>query len=445
MRPFQRWLYPCALDAVYAATILAITPWLLATRRAGHSYGHVVRRRGNVEIGSTDRPRLWIHGVSVGEVLSVRALVRTIQQSFPEWELVFSATSRAGLSVVRRLYPEHISFEYPLDFSWAVRRAMDRVRPDLILIVEHELWPNFLHQAHLHGVPAVVVNAQISDRSIRGYRLLSRFMRWPPPAIVHYCAQNAETLNRLSGLGVEPEKVTVTGNLKYDNPCHDARDLRTELGIPPQSWVMVGASTHDGEEAILFQAFQRLRSRDPAARLVLIPRNVERVGQIERLIRHGGFEAHLRSMTNGGIPPGQDPRGVIVVDTMGELPAFCRLGNVVFVGGTLVPFGGHNVIEPASLGRPVVVGPHTENFRSVIQDFLGAGAISVADGVEGLSRILERFHGDRRIAEEMGDRARQVVLSSGGATQRTFDVLARIMEGIHSSRPGLLASQTQNG
>ncbi len=440
-RSLQRWLYPHALDAVYAATLLAITPWLLATRRASHSYGHVVRRRGNVTIRSTDRPRLWIHGVSVGEVLSARALVRDIQVNFPDWEIAFSATSQAGLSVVRRLYPGLPTFEYPFDFSWAVRRAMDRVRPDLILIVEHELWPNFLHQAHLHRVPAVVINAQVSDRSIRGYRLLSRLMRWPPPAIVHYCAQNLETLNRLSELGVDPEKVTVTGNLKYDNPCHDVLDLRGELGIPPHSWVVVGASTHDGEEAVLFEAFRRLRSRDPGARLILIPRNVERVPQIGRLIQHGGFEAHLRSMTNGGIPAGADPKGVILVDTMGELPAFCRMGNVVFVGGTLVPFGGHNVIEPASLGRPVVVGPHTENFRSVIKDFLGAGAISVAETAEGLSRIIERFHEDPRSAEEMGARARQVVLKSGGASRRTFQVLARIMEEIIAARPADLAPQ----
>jgi len=428
--PIKSWVYPHALDAVYAAALLAITPYLVAIRKATHSYGHVVRRRGNVQIREADRPRLWIHGVSVGEVLSVRNLVRQVQEKFPEWNLAFSATSQAGLSLVRRIYPEHSMFEYPFDFSWAVRRAMRRVRPDLILIIEHELWPNFLHQAHSDGVPVVVVNNQISDRSIRGYRLLSRLIRWPSPAIIHYCAQNAETHERLRQLGVPPEKITVTGNLKYDNPCNDAQDLRAELGFSTSSWVLVGASTHEGEERVLLKAFRALRSRDPLSRLVLIPRKNERVARVGRAIHKEGFRVHLRSAQNGGLPPGADPDGVILVDTMGELPAFCRTGNAVFVGGTLVPFGGHNVIEPASLARPVVIGPHCQNFRSVVQDFRESSAIAVAEDDRQLLGILEGFLENRDEAAAMGLRARAVVQAHRGATRRTFEVLSTIMEGI---------------
>jgi 3-deoxy-D-manno-octulosonic-acid transferase len=383
-----------------------------------------------VRIRPKDRPRLWIHGVSVGEVLSVRALVRQIEERFPQWNLAFSATSQAGLSLVRRTYPQHATFEYPFDFSWAVRRTMRRVRPDLILIIEHELWPNFLHQAHLDGVPVVVVNAQVSDRSIRGYRLLSRFIRWPSPAIVHYCAQNAETLERLAQLGVDGDRITVTGNLKYDNPCNDVRDLRAELGIPPASWILVGASTHDGEEEILLRAFRALRARDPGARLIIIPRKVERVPQVSRIIRRDGFQIRMRSHQNGGPPSDAGPDTVIVVDTMGELPAFCRTANVVFVGGTLVPFGGHNIIEPASLGKPVVIGPHSDHFRSVVEDFRSAGAIAIAGGAESLEGALERLHRDRDAAQAMGLRARQVVQEHRGASRRTFQVLESILEAL---------------
>jgi 3-deoxy-D-manno-octulosonic-acid transferase len=430
LSPIQRWLYPHALDAVYAATLLAMTPYLVASRQAGHSYGHVVRRRGNVRIPAHDRPRLWIHGVSVGEVLSVRSLVARIEEGFPEWSIAFSATSQAGLALVRRTYQNHSTFEYPFDFSWAVRRTLRRVRPDLIFIVEHELWPNFLNQAHFDGVPVVLVNSQISDRSIRGYRLLSRFIRWPPPAIVHYCAQDVETRERLYLLGVEPERITVTGNLKYDNACQGARDLRDELAYPRSSWLLVAASTHPGEEEILLGAFGAVRARDPGARLVLIPRKVDRVPQLRRLVQRHGYTVHQRSLTNGGPPVGADPRGVLLVDTLGELPAFCRTADLVFVGGTLVPFGGHNVIEPASLGKPVVVGPHCEHFRSVIRDFQKEESIALAGGPAALSEALLCFHGDRELGAAMGERARRVVEERRGASERTFQVVARIMESI---------------
>ncbi len=427
-----RWIFPHWIDAMYVASLLAITPYLVATRRARHSYAHILRRRGNVEVGAGDRPRLWIHGVSVGEVLSVRALVRRIEESFPGWDLVFSATSQAGLSLLRRTFSRHPTFEYPFDFSWAVRRAMHRVRPDMILIIEHELWPNFLHQARLDGVPVVVVNAQVSDRSIWGYRLLSRFMEWPSPAIAHFCAQNRETLERLRQLGVGEDRVTVTGNLKYDNPCEDARDLRAEIGIPRNAWVLTAASTHPGEEKMLLDAYHRLTADRPDCRLILIPRKVDRADELAGLIRSRGFVPHRRTMQNGGLPPGADPRGVLVVDTMGELPAFCRTGDAVFVGGTLVPFGGHNVIEPASLGRPVIIGPHSQHFRSVVQDFQRTDAIRIAKDQEDLLEILRKLQADPPAAAAIGRRACQVVEEHRGASSRTFKVLERVMESIRA-------------
>jgi 3-deoxy-D-manno-octulosonic-acid transferase len=379
--------------------------------------------------------------VSVGEVLSVRSLVGGLEESFPGWDLVFSSTSRAGLAAVRRTYPAHPTFEYPFDFSARVRKTFGRVRPDLIAIIEHELWPNFLHRAWLDGIPVAVVNAQISDRSRRGYRLLSRFIRWPPPAIVSYCAQNQETLERLTELGVPPERVTVTGNLKYDNPCKEAPDLRPELGLSPRSWVLVGASTHEGEEEILLDAFRSVRSRDPGARLILIPRKVDRVVSLAHMIERGGFDVHIRSRTNGnGGGTGRD--GVILVDTMGELPAFCRTGDVVFVGGTLVPFGGHNVIEPASLGKPVIVGPHAHNFRTVVNDFLRRDAITVAEDAGALRRALDRFHGEPSSAVAMGARARRAVEEGGGASRRTLDVLEPLLETI-AARRGTAAEVTR--
>ncbi len=431
-----RWIYPHWIDAMYVATLLAITPYLVATRRARHSYGHILRRRGNVDVRAGDRPRLWIHGVSVGEVLSVRALVHQIEERFPEWDLVFSATSQAGLALVRRTFSHNPTFEYPFDFSWAVRRAMQRVRPDLILIIEHELWPNFLHQARLDEVPVVVVNAQVSDRSIWGYRLLSRLIQWPSPAIAHFCAQNQETLDRLRQLGVGEHRVTVTGNLKYDNPCEDARDLRADLGIPSAAWVLTAASTHPGEEKMILGAYRRLvgdgaNFGDGAnCRLILIPRKVDRADELAELIRAEGFVPHRRTQQNGGLPPGADPRGVLLVDTLGELPAFCRTGDVVFVGGTLVPFGGHNIIEPASLARPVIIGPHSQNFRSVVQDFQRTNAIRIARDEAGLLEILRNLQMDPRGAAAIGQRASQVVQEHRGASNRTFEVLARVMESI---------------
>ncbi len=424
---YHGWLYPHTLDVIYAATLLATTPYMVFTRRASHNYGHVIRRRGNVNLPPADRPRLWIHGVSVGEVLSARALVQLLLDHFPHWELVFSSTSRSGLAMMQTTYPGRPVFEFPFDFSWAVRRALRQVHPNLILIIEHELWPNFLNQAYLEKVPVVLVNAHVSDRSILGYRLLKKLIPWPPPAIVHLCAQNAETQERLARLGVPKDKVTVTGNLKYDNPCKEARDLREELGISSDSWVLVGASTHEGEEEILLDAFRNIHEENPDTRLIIIPRKIERAAELKQLIESRSFEVQMRSQMGR---EGVNSNRVILADTMGEIPAFCRTADVVFVGGSLVPFGGHNVIEPASLGRPVIVGPHSYNFRSIIQDFQNVQAITIAENAEGLYRALERFHENREEARIMGRRALQVVQQGRGASQRTFKVISRIIEGL---------------
>jgi len=416
-------LLPLAVDCFYAAAFILALPYLVAIRKAGHSLSHIIRRRGNIRIPESGKPRLWIHGVSVGEVLSARSLVQQIRELHPSWELVFSATSRAGLEAVRRAYPDHPAFEYPFDFSLSVDRAFQSVRPDLILIVEHEFWPNFLHRARCEGIPVVVVNALVSDRSVRGYRFLWKIIRWPPQAIVHYCAQNQETLERLVALGVDPGKVTVTGNLKYDNLVQNARDLREELGIPEGAWVFAAASTHAGEEELILDVFGAVRSRAPQARLLLIPRRPERARAILDLARRNGFDACL------GSAPASNA-GVLVVDTMGDIPACCRTADAVFVGGSLVPFGGHNVIEPASFARPVVIGPYHHNFRSVVADFLARDAILVVQDGEELRKTVGHLHDDREWAKAMGLRARETVLDHGGASRCTIEVLAPLLEGI---------------
>jgi 3-deoxy-D-manno-octulosonic-acid transferase len=347
---------------------------------------------------------------------------------------------------------------YPFDMSYLVKRAFNRIRPDLVLIVEHELWPNFLWHAHSRRVPVAIVNGRMSERSLRGYRWLSRLVTWPPPCIVSICVEDSVSAEGFRKLGVAPERIHVTGNFKFDNTALGTSGARADLGLNGGDWVLVGASTHKGEEDMLLDSFAALHREDSRSRLVIAPRHVDRVDELATLVRRRGFNAlrwsHLARNGNGGasgnsngggagsVSPGswqQNGRGeVLLVDTMGDLDRISAAGDVVFVGGSLVPFGGHNVISPAGLGCPVVIGPHYANFRSVVSAFLDRDALLVASDAGDLSRKLRELKRDPGRARGIARRAREAVATHAGASDRTFEVLQPLIESIAREHPSPL-------
>ncbi|MBI4606593.1 MAG: 3-deoxy-D-manno-octulosonic acid transferase [Planctomycetes bacterium] len=427
------------LDTAYLGGLAFAIPYLFATGKGHRVFEHIPRRSRDIPQRHGSRPCLWVHGVSVGEILSARRFLKRFAEEFPDWEALLSTTTRAGLEVARRHYPGVQVVSYPFDLSYLVRRAFDRIRPDLVLIVEHELWPNFLWHAEASGVPVAVVNGRLSERSLRGYRWLSRLVRWPPPGIVTFCVEDELSADGFRRLGVPAERIHVTGNFKFDNAPRPAGGSREELGLCEADWVLVAASTHTGEEEILLDSYGALHREDSRSRLILAPRHVERVEELEGLVRRKGFEAFRWSRLaaaprNEGGPGGpaswqQNGHGqVLIVDTMGELDRISTAGDVVFVGGSLVPFGGHNVIAPAGMGLPVVIGPHHANFRSVVAAFQSRDALCVVKDGRDLSRKLCELKKDPARARQMARRAIETVSAHAGASERTLEVLRPLIE-----------------
>ena len=386
----------------------------------------------------SDAPRaLWIHAVSVGETLAVSGLVQELQKEFPERRVFVSCVTRAGREVGENRLPGVAGHFYlPLDLKSVVRRALDRVQPDLLLIVETELWPNLLRAAHEKGARVVLVNARLSSRSFRGYRLARAFMRRILNNVDWIGAQTAKDAERFIALGAKPERVVITGNLKFESrPPQAARlasHLRVALAGDGRGPVMIAASTMPGEEQMLLLAWNEIRGRHPRALFILAPRHPNRFEEVDQLLSDRGRSfirrTSLETNSQEFVRQLANPE-ILLLDTIGELAGILELADIVFVGGSLVPTGGHNLLEPAYWGKPILFGPHMENFRDIAQAFLEAGAAVEIRNPRELAQTVHTLLQDDIGRKKMGDRARQLMEQGSGATQRTMEQL-RIFLGV---------------
>jgi 3-deoxy-D-manno-octulosonic-acid transferase len=425
--------------AVLGAPLLA---WKLATK-ARWRVGLLERLGIRLPPPGGGRPVIWVHAVSVGEVHAARPLIREIERALPDHEVVISTVTSTGLEVARRHMPGNRSFFYPLDISFAVRRLLRAVRPRMVVLVELELWPTFLATARAAGIPVVVANGRISERSARHYRFVRRLITRP---ITRFCVQNEEYAQRFLGLGVAPERVLITGNLKYDTPALEAegdaaaaaRALRARLGIAEGAPVIVAGSTHPSEERTCALAWTSLRKRFPGLRLVVAPRHLERLAALERDLAEAGVATVRKTVLDArasageaAAAPGSGSAGagtapeppVVILDTMGELSRLYLVADVVFVGGSLIPHGGQNMLEPAALGKPTVFGPHVRNFQAIARDLLAAGGAEQVADAAALAPALERILADGARAASMGASAQAFVARHRGAARRTVEVL----------------------
>ncbi len=407
------------LDAVYS--VAGITTLLVGSLRGGFAkaWDHVRRRVLHpIPVRSSDRPCLWVHGVSVGEVLAARSLVQRWEAAHPDWDVVVSASTRLGLEAAQRAYPGALVVSYPFDFSWRVRAAFRQLRPDLIVVVEHDLWPGFLSAARTRNVPVVLVNARLSDHSSRRLRRLAPIVRWPPRSIVRIATQEEDSAIRFRDLGFPPGDVVATGNLKFHTPAPpESGRVRADLGLTDDAFVLLASSTHHPEEEAVLDAFARLREADDSAVLIMAPRRIERTEEVESRIAKRGW-----SLVRWSACPAPDA-DVILVDTIGDLARITGAADVVFVGGSLAPVGGHSVIEPASYGKPAIIGPHVFNARSVVREFLDRDALVQVDSAEALAAEVVRLHASGDAARAMGTAARDVVEENRGATERVLGIL----------------------
>ena len=388
---------------------------------------------------------IWVHAVSVGEVLAVRPLLAELRARYPRLRLFLSTTTRSGQQLARR----HLSdvdavFYFPFDWAFIARRTLNLVKPRLFIMMETEIWPNLLRECRRRGVKTVVVNGRISYRSFPRYRLVRPFFRRVLADIDRFCVQGDETARRLVDLGADPDAITVTGSLKFDaldagpalgrgpgrGPERVLRFFRMSQNRP----VIIGGSTLRGEEEAVIRAFNRVRTTGTNALLILAARHPERFGEVERLCRHEGLATVRRSELAIDAEPRAD---AVILDTIGELAQLYQVATAVFVGGSLVAAGGHNILEPALFGKPIVFGPHMENFNEIAEAFLANGAAVQVHSARELGDELVSLMGDPVRRARLGAAARALIDANRGAKHKTLSVIADLLppHDHSSSRP----------
>jgi 3-deoxy-D-manno-octulosonic-acid transferase len=426
------------LDLFYLLALVLLAPWVLYKVLTAGKYRHGLAAKllGRVPPAArsagapSTRPRAWFHGVSVGEVHLLRQVVGAFRQRHPGWDLVVSATTDTGHGEAVRQFPDLPVFFFPFDFSWAVRWALGAVRPDLVVLAEGELWPNFVFAARALDIPVVVVNGRLSPRSARRYRRLSVLARPLLGCVDLVAVQTEEYAGHFLSLGVPAEKVVVTGSVKFDGVETDPRaekveEMRRLLNVQPGQRLWVCGSTQAPEEEVALAIYRRARADVPGLRLVLVPRQRERFDEVAALLGRSGLPFVRRSELAG---PVADVDAVVLVDTFGELSALWGLAEVAYVGGSLDGRrGGQNMIEPSAYGAAVTFGPHVWNFRDVAENLVAAGgAVQVADAA-GLEAAVRALLSDADRRRRMGEAARRYVRTQQGATARTMTAIDEVL------------------
>ena len=416
---------------VYNSLLLLASPVILALLLAKKRCRPGLRQRlgwRNPAREWGDGRTIWVHAVSMGEATAAVPLVQQLKMRYPDFRIVVSTVTETGRETIQKKLDgqaEHLYF--PLDFPWAVRSVLEAVRPRLIIIVETELWPNFLRAAAARGIPVILANGRLSTESFAGYRRLRPFFRRILAAITVCSMQTDRDVDRIIHLGAVPERVVRTGNLKYDQvaaltQAAPGRISKRELGVAEDEDLFVAGSTHPGEEEAVLDCYRRLLAVAPSLVLVLAPRHIERADAVCAAARLCGFDVLRRTRLTASAGP-----RVIVLDTRGELAALYREATLVFVGGSLVGVGGHSPLEPAAWGKAVVFGPHMDHFAEAAEQFLRQGAgIQVRDADE-MAEAMTTLLKDRAKLEERGKAAYQLVLENQGAVARTVALIARVL------------------
>jgi 3-deoxy-D-manno-octulosonic-acid transferase len=415
--------------------LVAMSPYFLYQAIRHKKYvGSLGQRLGYlpVSLNLDGEPSIWIHAVSVGEVLSVRPIIAELRKHDPSLRLFLSTTTMSGQQVARRNIADVDGvFYFPFDWTFTLRRTLDIIKPRLFVMVENEIWPNLLRECRRRGIKTVLVNGRISGRSFPRYHLVRPLFRRVLDDIDRFCVQGEETANRLLALGADPARVTITGSLKFDSlhtaplPGRGPARVLRFFRVPAHRPVFVAGSTMKGEDEAVIRAFNRVRTASSVNPLLIVAaRHPERFGEVERLCRSEG----LATMRRSELAIDAEPRcDAVVLDTIGELAQLYQIATAVFVGGSLVPSGGHNILEPAVYGKPIVFGPHMENFAEIAETFLINGAAIQVGSARELEDIVVALMSDPVRRAGLGAAARALVDANRGAKDRTLAVIADLL------------------
>jgi 3-deoxy-D-manno-octulosonic-acid transferase len=420
------------LNLCYLLALIVSLPWLLYRRVVlkkdregwGQKFFGLVPQNGSAT------GAIWFHAVSVGEVLLLKPLIEQTQKNWPDRPIVVSTGTGTGQAVAKQQYPAALVCYFPFDFTWAVKTAIRRLKPALIVLVELEVWPNLIREAARLHIPLMIANGRLSAKSYTGYRRLMPLIRPVLHQCSHIAVQNEEYRERFLLLGAKSSQLTITGNLKFDKVITSRQDpavqeLRTYFGLGPDNIVLVAGSTQSPEEEYAICIWQTLHSSYPALRLIVVPRHQERFAEVASLITRMTGSVHTRSCQQPGSI--SDAPRVALLDTLGELGRCWGLADIAFVGGSLSKRGGQNMLEPAGFGAAISFGPNTQNFREITTALLQQNAaVAVRDEAELLTQV-KNWLDDPASREQFGQRAQAFVATQTGATHRTIEVMLRLL------------------
>ena len=408
---------------------------LVVEKGFGHRFRQnmgLVRREEIAPVADTNC--IWLHGASVGEMVAISPLVKEIKNLMPERKVLVSAVTVGGYDMARQIMPEADAIiNFPLDLPFVASSMVSRIRPGIFIMVETELWPNFLRAIREQNIPAMMMNGRISEKSAKSYRYLSGLLRDMLNTINLFCMQSSIDAKFITQLGADPEKIIVTGNTKFDQTYaevspEDLATYKTELGLGKDAYpVIVAGSTHRTEEEAVLTSFTALRKKYPHARLIIAPRKLNRIEEIKKVNAKFGYEMGFRSKLKEmeGMRP-EFP--VLMLDTIGELGRIYAIGDIVFVGGSLVRYGGHNVLEPAAHAKPILVGPSMEDFKDSFSLLSKAGACRMVSDTDGLTEAFLEIADDDVLRTKMGDASIQIIRENRGAALKTIHYLTDLLK-----------------
>ena len=419
---------------LYSFLLYLISPLVVGRlfwrARKAPAYGlRKAERFGFFELNTSDKPVIWVHSVSVGETIASAPMVKALQEQYPDHQVLITTMTPTGSDQVVKIHGDSVEHVYvPYDLPDAVNRFLNKVKPVLAVIIDTELWPNTVAACHKKNIPVIIANARLSERSARGYAKFGKLIKTMLQQISMIAAQEEEGGQRFIELGLPEDQLTVTGSVKFDldvdaETIAAGKDLRQrwQTGMAKDIQLLVAASTHEGEDQQILDAFKKIIAECPKARLLIVPRHPERFGSVYNLIQQNGFDVVRHS--EGSII--RTDTQVILGDTMGEMMKFYAASDVAFVGGSLIATGGHNMLEPAALGLPVLSGPNVFNFAEISQSLVESDGMMLVEDSEALAKQAIHLFNEPLYRRKMGNNAEQFVTRNRGALNRTLNIISQ--------------------
>lgn len=437
-------------NTIYLLLIAAASP-IIAYRmivQGKYRQGWSHKLLGRLPARTSEQTTIWFHAVSVGEVLLLQLIIPRLREQRNDLQIVISTTTHTGQDVAKEKYPDCTVCYCPLDFSWAVKNGLNRVKPDLLVLVELELWPNLIREANRQRIPLAIINGRLSEKSFRGYRKIKPLIGSLLQRFQTIAVQSETYADRFRKLGASWVQVKVTGSVKFDQVTTDRQNSQTQtlrdlLGLRQEETILIAGSTQAPEEDYALQAYESLRPEFPHLRLIVVPRHKERFEEVARLIERKNLPLLRRSsVTASSANESTSPENpVILLDTLGELGACWGLADIAYVGGSLTNRGGQNMIEPAAYGAVITFGPNTGNFRDAVLLLKDANAATVISDGEQMVPVFANFLQNPVLMTQMGARAREAVLPQQGATRRTVESLLSLLPQLtDSSKNSVISS-----